>query len=913
MNRGLESRHKLSNPSKNSNFIGRVRSLKVVVRNFTYECSFMILEDTTSIIDHYLGELVFGKPFVRKTGIVYDREEETVIFEKDNEKITFNMPYKMEMFNHIDFKDVNTDSIPPFVLENNNDRGKTYYSDSLTLGPDSGNGQRRASPDHFGVALPRHGKSLVISSALSTVEKARLLEVLRNHKGAIAWSIADIKGIDLSFCTHKILMEDEFKPSVQPHRRINPNVKEVVKKEVIKLLYAGLIYPISDSPWVSPVQVVPKKGGMTVVKNKKDELVPQQTVTGWHGIFRSLSHLKIKRKPYSPAPMGLSHTNECHSNYAMPPATFQRCMTAIFHELIEDIMEVFMDDFSVFGSSFDHCLKNLEKMLKMCEETNLVLNWEKCYFMVKEGIVLRHKVSEFDIEIRDNKGAENLAADHLSRLENPDLGNLTKAVIRDLFPKERLMAISDKNNEPWKDWSYKLDDTLWAFRTAFKTLLRTTPFRIIYDKACHLPVKLEHKAYRAIKNCNLNLTKARENRFLQINELDEMRLDAYETSISYKERTKRWLYKWIKAPTNYEKGDKVLLFNLRLRLVLGNLKSRWLNLTRRSLEVLRKFHWTTLGGRSNQFPHVSSPLLSKPMEYFETYVKSKDLDLWHVITDGDFQPIIQNPETKLDEVVPFEKQTDDLKRRLAKNNEAKMVIYNALPRKEYERIFMCNTAKDIWKTLLITHQGNNQVKDNKIDLLVQQYEQFVISEDEFIDSAFARFNIIITSIKALDEGYSSKNYVRKFLRALHPKWRAKVTEIEESKDLTSLSLDELIGNLKVHEMIIKKDSKIVKAKGERRSLALKAKKKSSDEECSTSGSEDEEYAIAVKDFKKFFKRRGIFVRQPRNDKKTFQRSRDDKNGKSERKCFRCEDLNHLIGECPKPPRDKNQRAFVGGS
>ncbi|GJZ27512.1 hypothetical protein Tco_0571765 [Tanacetum coccineum] len=234
---------------------------------------------------------------------------------------------------------------------------------------------------------------------------------------------------------------------------------------------------------------------------------------------------------------------------------------------------------------------------------------------------------------------------------------------------------------------------------------------------------------------------------------------------------------------------------------------------------------------------------------FETYVKSKDLDLWHVIINGDFQTIIQNPECKIVEVVPFENQNDDLKRRVAKNNEAKIVIYNALPRKEYERIFMCNTAKEIWKTLLITHQGNNQVKDNKIDLLVQQYEQFVISEDESIDSAFARFNTIITSLKALDEGYSSKNYVRKFLRALHPKWRAKVTAIEESKDLTSLSLDELIGNLKVHEMIIKKDSEIV----------MKAKKESSDEECLTSGSEDEEYAMAVRDFKMFFKRRGRFI------------------------------------------------------
>nr|GEV99122.1 alpha/beta hydrolases superfamily protein [Tanacetum cinerariifolium] len=137
--------------------------------------------------------------------------------------------------------------------------------------------------------------------------------------------------------------------------------------------------------------------------------------------------------------------------------------------------------------------------------------------------------------------------------------------------------------------------------------------------------------------------------------------------------------------------------------------------------------------------------------------------------------------------------------------------------------------------------------------------------------------------------------------------------IELSKDLTSLSLDELSGNLKVYEMIIKKDSEIVKAKVERTSLALKTKKESSDEECSTSGSKDEEYAMAIRDFKKFFKRRSRFVRQPRNNKNTFQRSHDDKNGKSDRKCFRYDDPNHLIGECPKPPKDKNQRSFVGGS
>ncbi|GJW65763.1 hypothetical protein Tco_0117647 [Tanacetum coccineum] len=235
-----------------------------------------------------------------------------------------------------------------------------------------------------------------------------------------------------------------------------------------------------------------------------------------------------------------------------------------------------------------------------------------------------------------------------------------------------------------------------------------------------------------------------------------------------------------------------------------------------------------------------------------------------------------------EKVVPLEEQSDDRKKKLAKHNEAKMVLYNALPKKEYERILMCKTAKDIWQSLLITHQGNIQVKDNKIDLLVQQYAQFTILEEESIDSGFARFNTIITSLKALYEGFSSKNYVRTFLRALHPKWRAKVTAIEESKDLSSPALDELIDNLKVHEVVMEKDSKIYKGKKERiKSIALKAKKESSDDETSTSRSDDEKYAMAK--------------------------------GKSDRKFFRCGDPNHLIGDCPKPSRKKDQKAFIGGS
>ncbi|GKB46364.1 hypothetical protein Tco_0897117 [Tanacetum coccineum] len=160
---------------------------------------------------------------------------------------------------------------------------------------------------------------------------------------------------------------------------------------------------------------------------------------------------------------------------------------------------------------------------------------------------------------------------------------------------------------------------------------------------------------------------------------------------------------------------------------------------------------------------------------FETYVKAKDLDLWHIILNGDFPPLAKNEVTQILEVVPFEEQSDDLKKKLDKNNEAKMVLYNALPKKEYERIFMY---------------------------------------------------------------------------------------------LSSLALDELIGNLKVHKVVMEKDSEIYKGKKERiKSITLKAKKESSDDETSRSRSDDEEYAMALRNFKKFFRRKGKFVRQPREERK----------------------------------------------
>ncbi|GJU79217.1 reverse transcriptase domain-containing protein [Tanacetum coccineum] len=252
-------------------------------------------------------------------------------------------------------------------------------------------------------------------------------------------------------------MEENAKPVVQHQRRVNPKIHEVIKQEVIKLLDAGLIYPISDSPWVSPVHCVPKKGGITVVKNEDNELIPTRLVTGWRVCIDYRKLNDATRKDHFPLPFmdqmlerlagneyycfldGFSGyfqipidpldqektTFTCpYGTFAyrrMPfglcnaPGTFQRCMVAIFHDMIEKTMEVFMDDFSVFGDSFSSCLSHLDKMLQRCEDTNLVLNWEKCHFMVKEGIgchpnrkesfsktsniVLGHKISKSGIEV----------------------------------------------------------------------------------------------------------------------------------------------------------------------------------------------------------------------------------------------------------------------------------------------------------------------------------------------------------------------------------------------------------------------------------------------------------------------------------------------------------------------------------
>ncbi|GJU39698.1 putative ribonuclease H-like domain-containing protein [Tanacetum coccineum] len=284
---------------------------------------------------------------------------------------------------------------------------------------------------------------VIISSQLSKEKKNKLVSVLKKHKEAFAWKTTDIPSICPSICKHKIQLLDDKKPVVQKQRRLNPNMQEVVKKEIVKLLDTSTIYPIADSPWVSPIHCVPKKGGITVVTNENNELVPTRTITGWRVCidYRKLNEATTKDHFHLPFmdqmlerlagnkyfcfldgfsgyfqipidPNDQEKTTFTCSfgtyayrrmpfwSYVIAPCHNPKCMFGhSFNDMIEESVEVFMDDFFVFGNSFDTCLNNLDKMLQRCKEAHLVLNWEKCHFMVKEGIMLGHKVSSAGLEV----------------------------------------------------------------------------------------------------------------------------------------------------------------------------------------------------------------------------------------------------------------------------------------------------------------------------------------------------------------------------------------------------------------------------------------------------------------------------------------------------------------------------------
>ncbi|GJY53533.1 reverse transcriptase domain-containing protein [Tanacetum coccineum] len=568
---------------------GIVENVIVKIDKFVFPVDFTVLDMKE---DHKI-HIILGRPFLATAHAKIDVFNKKISFKVGDETITFNSEKSMRFLPSYDDTCHSVDIIDLSILnhisKNLEHESEGYFKPTLftenVCKDEKPTTKFKDLPPHLEYAFLSNNLEfpVIISSLLSAQEKELLLRVLAKHKSALAWKVINIK----------------------------------VKAEIIKLLDAGLIYAIFDSSWVSPIHVVPKKEESLLLLTKTMNLF----------------------QPASSMGGGFALTTES----SMMPQ--------------ENIIFLYL---------------SLIKYWSDCLEMNFI-----AFYMGFQGgclsvyvTPLPHSNGEFTIEIKDKKGSENLAADHLYRLENPELEELDEDAIRESFPNEHLMKfMSDVKKYIWDDpylfkscldgivrrcvfgkelheileqchtgptgghygaditarkvfesgfyWptifkdsarlatpyhpqtsgqtentnraikrilertingnkkerADKLYDALWAFRTAYKAPIESTPFRIIYEKACHLPIKIKHKAYWALKKINLDLDAAGKHRFLQLNQFDELRTEAYEHSQAYKERTKRWHDAKI-MDKEFREGEEVLVFNSRLKLFPGKLRTR---------------------------------------------------------------------------------------------------------------------------------------------------------------------------------------------------------------------------------------------------------------------------------------------------------------------------------------------------
>ncbi|GJS70312.1 reverse transcriptase domain-containing protein [Tanacetum coccineum] len=314
---------------------GIAEDVFVKVGTFFFPANFVVVD--------YVADprvpLILGRPLLRMARTLIDVHGEQMTPRHDDQSMTFKVgdtktfSYNIiESVNRVDVIDIACeeyvqevlkisesgnptspselmiDSRSPSFTPFGDSEGDTVYLEKLLSVikkcEDPPDLELKDLPSHLEYAFLEGDDKLpvIIAKNLKDEDKTALIKVLKSHKHVIAWKISDIKGIDPQFCTHKILMEENAKPVVQHQRRVNPKIHEVIKQEVIKLLDAGLIYPISDSPWVSPVHCVPKKGGITVVKNEENELIPTRLVTGWRVCIDYRKLNDATRKDHFPLP-----------------------------------------------------------------------------------------------------------------------------------------------------------------------------------------------------------------------------------------------------------------------------------------------------------------------------------------------------------------------------------------------------------------------------------------------------------------------------------------------------------------------------------------------------------------------------------------------------------------------------------
>ncbi|GJS68658.1 reverse transcriptase domain-containing protein [Tanacetum coccineum] len=444
---------------------------------------------------------------------------------------------------------------------------------------------------------------IIISKELKNEEKAALLKVLKSHKWAIAWKISDIKGIDPSFCTHKILMEDDFKLAVQHQRRVNPKIHEVIKKEVIKLLDAGLIYPISDSPWVSPVHCVPKKGGMTVVENEDNELIPTGLVMGWLCIdYRKLND--ATRKDHFPLPfmdqmleraenltadhlsrLENPHQGDLEKKEITKTFPLETLGMISFHgdsntPWFADIANYHAGNFVVKGMSSQQKKKFFKDVKHYF--------WDDSYlFKICADPVIRryvHGQEVIDILTACHNGPTggHYGANYTTK-KVFDSGFYWPLIYRDAHDMvkscdscQRQGKISQQDKMPQNAIQVCEIFDVWGidFIGLFpSSRWNKTPRAINSDRGTHfcndqftkvmLTYRVTHRlstAYHPQTSGQVEVSNRGLKRILERTD------QAYENSLIYKEKTKK-IHDYV--------GDRVLLFNSRLKIFSGKLKTRW--------------------------------------------------------------------------------------------------------------------------------------------------------------------------------------------------------------------------------------------------------------------------------------------------------------------------------------------------
>ncbi|CAN6704003.1 unnamed protein product [Malus baccata var. baccata] len=417
---------------------------------------------------------------------------------------------------------------------------------------------------HLGVneTLP-----VIIAADLNDTEEDKLLRVLRKYQDALGWTLADIKGISPALCMHRNFMEAGTKPTVEAQRHLNPIMKEVVRVGVMKLLDAGIIYPISDSKWVNPTQVVPKKTGITVVKNDNNELVPTRMTTGWRMCVDYRKPNNSTRKDHFPLPFidQMLERLAGHSFYCFLDGYSGYNQIPIAPEDQEK---------TTFTSPFEVDKAKIEVIIKLPPPTSV-----KNDLLTSAPIITAPDWTlPFELMCDASDYVVGAVLDFMGPFPFSH-GNLYILVAVDYVSKW-VEAIASPTCKSSVVLGF-LQNTIFprfgvprAIISDEETPIGMRPFRLVYGKACHWPMELEHKAYWAIKHLNFDYQAAGEKRKLQLNELEEIRNDAYENAKIYKDKTKKFHNAHI-LRKEFQPGQKVLLFNSRLKLFPGKLKSRW--------------------------------------------------------------------------------------------------------------------------------------------------------------------------------------------------------------------------------------------------------------------------------------------------------------------------------------------------